>query len=121
MINIYFFYTGKRIYGFKIDGHSNFFKRLGFRIKKSLFKKEILHQKDYICSAVASAAYMAVIGLVEVKNKKIVYKQNDTGFLECRLKEKPDNISDILFESLLRILEKIKDKYPGHLTIKMEA
>lgn len=121
MINIYFFYTGKRIYGFRIDGHSSFFKRLGFRIKKSLFKKTTLNQKDYICSAVSSAAYMAVIGLSEVKKKEIFYKQNDTGFLECKLKEKPDNISDVLFESLIKTLEKIKDEYPGHLTIKMEA
>ncbi|MBU1078119.1 MAG: ribosomal-processing cysteine protease Prp [Spirochaetes bacterium] len=120
MINIYFFYTGNTIKGFKITGHSNLFKKLGYRIRKRVFKKISFNNKDYICSAVSAVAYMAVIGLAEECRKKVSYKENDSGFLECRLKEKPDKKSSIIFNSLLRTLDKIKDEYPDNLIIHTE-
>ncbi len=121
MINIYFFYTReKTLKGFKVEGHSNFFRRLEYKIKKIIFKKGMVHSRDYICSAVSAVSYMTVIGLADICKKKVSYKVNDTGFMECYLKEKPDKESNIIFKTLLKTLNRIDKEYPGHLIINME-
>lgn len=121
MINICFYHTKDKILnGFKIEGHSNFFKKLVLKIKKKIFKNKRNKPKDYICSAVSSVSYMAMIGLREICKKKVSFKVNDTGFMECYLKEKADNESSIILKTLQETLKKIDKEYPGHLIINME-
>ncbi len=121
MINIYFFYTKtKTLKGFEIKGHSHFFKKLGYKIKRFIFNNNFVHSKDYICSAVSAVSYMAVIGLADICKKNISYKVNNTGFMECYLKDRPDKQSNIILKMLLETLRKIDEKYPGHLMINLE-
>ncbi len=119
MINVFIYNSKNHIEGFKIGGHSGFYKKLGYRIKK-IINKKLVNNKDYICSAVSAVAYMALIGLTEVSNKKLYYKQNSEGFLECRLKEKPDDRSELLFKSFLKSIKRIDKEYPGHIRINLE-
>lgn len=116
MIRVVFFPGKKRIEGFAVSGHSRFYQRFLNRLARFLFPRRL--PKDYICSAVSAVSYMTVIGLGNVLKKKVRMKENDTGFLECFLEEKPDESSDILFRSMGKTLERIGRDYPGHLEIK---
>lgn len=115
MIQVHFFKKDKKIIGFKIEGHSHYYQKLINKIKKKLFGK--VKSKDYICSAVSSVSYMTVLGLHKVLKKRIDYKVNDSGYLECSLKEKADEKSENLFQSFYLALEEIIKEYPGHMTI----
>jgi len=121
MIDICFFYSqSKIIIGFRIYGHSGLFSRLVYKIKKVLSKDKAINSKDYICSAVSAVSYMTIIGLTEICGKKVIYKINDSGFMECFLKEEPDRNSIILMESLKETLNRIDREYPGHMKFHME-
>lgn len=116
MIRAVFFQEEDKIRGFTITGHSGFYQRILNRTAFFLFRRKA--PKDYICSAVSAASYMAVVGLGNVLKKKIRMKENQTGFLECFLAGRPDASSDVLFRSLKKTLELISRDYPGHIEIK---
>lgn len=120
MITVNFFYNDKKIKGFSITGHSTLYQKLRYKIKKRLVKNKKFHHKDYICSAVSAVAYMAVIG-IDGCGKKLFFKQNDSGFLECQLKERPDKHTEIVFLSLLKTLKGIEKEYPGNIEFNLEA
>ena len=119
MINIYFFKSKKILKGFKIEGHSNLFKGFGLKIKGFFLKKsKIINSKDYICSAVSAVSYMAVIGLVKVCKKKVSFKTDKSGLMECCLKGEPDRQSSLMLDTLLKTLKEIDKEYPGNIIIK---
>jgi len=108
----------KRIKGFEIKGHSNLFKKGFYKVAKIFLKKGM---KDYICSAVSSASYMAVIGLNEICKKGVLFKEDTSGYMECMLKEEADEESEIILKALLNTLRKIENDYKGNLKIFLEG
>ncbi len=103
MVTVTFYKRRKNIVGFKGEGHSELKRRKD--------------QKDYICSAISAVMYMAVIGLGEVLKKKIEYKEGESGFLLCKLKEEGSEETEVIFETLIKTLEKIEREYKGNIKI----
>ncbi len=115
MIKVLFFIKNNRIIGYKISGHSEFYK------KRNIIKKILkIDEKDYICSAVSAVSYMNVIAFKDVLKKGFVYKEEKKGKVEFFLKDKPDKDSDIILKSFKRTLEYINKEYPDNIEILME-
>ncbi len=117
MINVVFYTKKDYIIGYKIEGHSDYYKRLSVKIRR-FFKGN--NEKDVICASVSSAAYMAAVGLKEVLKRTIFYRENSFGFMELYLKDESDKESEIIFRSLKTILEKIEKEYKGNIIIRTE-
>jgi uncharacterized protein YsxB (DUF464 family) len=120
MIQVRFFYRKNRIQGFQIQGHSGLFGRVWNRIVRKLSGRRARH-KDYICSAVSAVSYMAVIGLSRVLGKKLSYRENSSGFLECSLEQEPEEGTEVLFRSLEESLGQISRDYPGHIRMENKS
>ncbi|MDD5065463.1 MAG: ribosomal-processing cysteine protease Prp [bacterium] len=115
MIHADFIYHRQKIIGFKITGHSDLYRGIKGRLRYLFLKST--GQKDYICSAVSAVSYMTVIGLGRIEGRRIEFRTDEAGFMECKLKDKPDGKSELLFRTLLRTLEEMIREYPGHIDI----
>ena len=121
MISVFFFKKNNKIIGFKINGHSAFYKQIKYKLQNLFYKKrKLFNKKDYICSAVSSISYMTIIGLKEIQKKKIDFQINNSGFMECILKEPSDNNSEMVFKMFYTTLKEIDKEYPENITIKID-
>lgn len=107
MINIKISQRDSKIVGFEISGHSNTAPR-GF---------------DIICAGVSAISQTALLGLGKYLERDIDFEQappNRGGFLSLELKDKPDDLTEAIFQTMLLGLQEIEKLYPKIVKIVFE-
>ena len=105
MTSVKFFVADGRLAGFKISGHSS-----------SSYGDEA---GKIICSAVSSAAYMAVNTLTEIIGADVEAEVED-GYMSVKLKSKPDESQTVL-KGLRLHLNNLAAQYFNHIKVNPEV
>ena len=102
MIRAIFTVQDKLVTGFEISGHSGFSKQ----------------GSDIICSAVSSAAYMAVNTLTEVQELDCDITVND-GFMDLKLSKAEAEAAQVVLNGLLLHLDALSKEYADFIDLKI--
>ncbi len=102
MIRAIFTVQDKLVTGFEISGHSGFSKQ----------------GSDIICSAVSSAAYMAVNTLTDVQKLDCDVTVND-GFMELKLSKAEAKAAQVVLNGLLLHLDALSKEYADFIDLKI--
>ena len=102
MIRAIFTVQDKLVTGFEISGHSGFSKQ----------------GSDIICSAVSSAAYMAVNTLTDVQKLDCDVTVND-GFMDLKLSKAEARSAQVILNGLLLHLNALSQEYSDFIDLKI--
>ncbi len=102
MIRAIFTVQDKLVTGFEISGHSGFSKQ----------------GSDIICSAVSSAAYMAVNTLTDVQKLDCDVTVND-GFMDLKLSKAEAEAAQVVLNGLLLHLDALSKEYADFIDLKI--
>lgn len=102
MIRAIFTVQDKLVTGFEISGHSGFSKQ----------------GSDIICSAVSSAAYMAVNTLTDVQKLDCDVTVND-GFMALKLSKAEAEAAQVVLNGLLLHLDALSKEYADFIDLKI--
>ena len=102
MIRAIFTVQDKLVTGFEISGHSGFSKQ----------------GSDIICSAVSSAAYMAVNTLTDVQKLDCDVTVND-GFMDLKLSKAEAEAAQVVLNGLLLHLNALSQEYSDFIDLKI--
>ena len=102
MIRAIFTVQDKLVTGFEISGHSGFSKQ----------------GSDIICSAVSSAAYMAVNTLTDVQKLDCDVAVND-GFMDLKLSKAEAEAAQVVLNGLLLHLDALSKEYADFIDLKI--
>ena len=102
MIRAIFTVQDKLVTGFEISGHSGFSKQ----------------GSDIICSAVSSAAYMAVNTLTDVQKLDCDVTVND-GFMDLKLSKAEAVAAQVVLNGLLLHLDALSKEYADFIDLKI--
>ena len=102
MIRAIFTVQDKLVTGFEISGHSGFSKQ----------------GSDIICSAVSSAAYMAVNTLTDVQKLDCDVTVND-GFMDLKLSKAEAEAAQVVLNGLLLHLDALSQEYSDFIDLKI--
>ena len=102
MIRATFTVQDKLVTGFEISGHSGFSKQ----------------GSDIICSAVSSAAYMAVNTLTDVQKLDCDVTVND-GFMDLKLSKAEAEAAQVVLNGLLLHLDALSKEYADFIDLKI--
>ena len=102
MIRAVFTVQDKLVTGFEISGHSGFSKQ----------------GSDIICSAVSSAAYMAVNTLTDVQKLDCDVTVND-GFMDLKLSKAEAEAAQVVLNGLLLHLDALSKEYADFIDLKI--
>ena len=102
MIQAIFTVQDKLVTGFEISGHSGFSKQ----------------GSDIICSAVSSAAYMAVNTLTDVQKLDCDVTVND-GFMDLKLSKAEAEAAQVVLNGLLLHLDALSKEYADFIDLKI--
>ena len=102
MIRAVFTVQDKLVTGFEISGHSGFSEQ----------------GSDIICSAVSSAAYMAVNTLTDVQKLDCNVTVND-GFMDLKLSKAEAEAAQVVLNGLLLHLDALSKEYADFIDLKI--
>ena len=102
MIRAIFTVQDKLVTGFEISGHSGFSEQ----------------GSDIICSAVSSAAYMAVNTLTDVQKLDCDVTVND-GFMDLKLSKAEAEAAQVVLNGLLLHLDALSKEYADFIDLKI--
>ena len=102
MIQAIFTVESKLVTGFEISGHSDFSEQ----------------GSDIICSAVSSAAYMAVNTLTDVQKLDCDVTVND-GFMDLKLSKAEAEAAQVVLNGLLLHLDALSKEYADFIDLKI--
>ena len=102
MIRAVFTVQDKLVTGFEISGHSGFSEQ----------------GSDIICSAVSSAAYMAVNTLTDVQKLDCDVTVND-GFMDLKLSKAEAEAAQVVLNGLLLHLDALSKEYADFIDLKI--
>ncbi len=102
MIRAVFTVQDKLVTGFEISGHSGFSEQ----------------GSDIICSAVSSAAYMAVNTLTDVQGLDCIVTVND-GFMDLKLSKAEAQAAQVVLNGLLLHLDALSKEYADFIDLKI--
>ena len=102
MIQAIFTVQDKLVTGFEISGHSGFSEQ----------------GSDIICSAVSSAAYMAVNTLTDVQKLDCNVTVND-GFMDLKLSKAEAEAAQVVLNGLLLHLDALSKEYADFIDLKI--